>query len=278
MHDDLIQQALFNYDSSITLNFKDHLENLQKEFSQFGFTPNLSKVYIYLGKYGAKTAFDIVKALKIPRTETYNLLKILVNKGVVYSTMQHPMRFIALPLDKALWNLVNMEKQRVNGLEQNSKNLVNLWNMIPDFMNEKATDGNEKFQILEGTNQIHAKVCEMIKNSDETQMMGSEKNLMRFYHSDVFAILGNAKKELRLLVSHTVIISDATKEFKNIHIKKTPDDVHNNLCFVVNNDELLVYIRNPNDRHLRTIAFWSNSTALIYSMRMLFDCIWSKSN
>ncbi|MGI0101170.1 MAG: TrmB family transcriptional regulator [Nitrosotalea sp.] len=278
MKDDLIQQVLFNHDSSTALNFKDHLANLQKELSQFGFTPNLSKVYIYLGKYGgAKTAFDIARALKIPRTETYNLLKILVNKGIVYSIMQHPMRFIALPLDKAIWNLVTVEKQRVNSLEQNGKNLISLWNMIPDFMNESTTDNNDKFQILEGTNQIHTKVCEIIKNSKEIKMLGSEKDLMKFYHSDVFAILDKTPKELKLLVSNTAVISNVIKEFKNTQIKITPDDIHSNLFFVVNDGDLLFYIRNPSDHHLRTIAFWSNSIPLIYSIMMLFDLIWSKS-
>ncbi|HJT10921.1 MAG TPA: helix-turn-helix domain-containing protein [Candidatus Nitrosotalea sp.] len=277
MKDDHIQQILFNQDSSNRINFQDHLVNLQKELSQFGFTANLSKVYIYLGKYGAKTAFDIVKALKIPRTETYNLLKILVNKGVVYSTMQHPMRFVAMPLDKAIWNLVNVEKQRINNLEQNSKNLVSLWNMIPDFLNEKTPNNDERFRILEGTNQIHAKVCEILKNSKEVQIIGSEKNLMKFYNSNMFTMLDSDAKDLKLLVSQTALISTVAKKFKGMQIKKTPNDIHPNLCFVINDSELLFYIRHTNDYKIQAIAFWSNSVALLYSMRILFDFIWSKS-
>jgi len=275
--DDLIQQVLFNQDSSNRINFQDQLVNLQKELSKFGFTANLSKVYIYLGKYGAKTAFDIVKALKIPRTETYNLLKILVNKGVVYSTMQHPMRFVAMPLDKAIWNLVNVEKQRINNLEQNSKNLVNLWNMIPDFLNEKTPNNDERFRILEGTNQIHAKVCEILKNSKEVQIIGSEKNLMKLYNSDMFTMLDSNAKDLKLLVSQTALLSTVAKKFKGMQIKKTPNDIHPNLCFVINDSELLFYIRNTNDYKIQAIAFWSNSVALLYSMQILFDFIWSKS-
>lgn len=277
MKDELIQQALFNYNSGITLNFKDQVTNLQNELSQFGFTPNLSKVYIYLGKYGAKTAFDIVKALKIPRTEAYNLLKVLMNKGIVYSTMQHPMRFVALPLEKAIWNLVNAEKQRVNSLELNGKNLVNLWHMIPDFLNEKTTDKDDKFQILKGTNQINTKVCEIMKNSKDVQMLGSEKEIMRFYHSDAFVTLDNTTKSLRLLTSRTELISNVTEGLEGLQIKKISDDVHDNLCFIVSDNELLFYIRNTKDYPLRTVAFWSNSIALIYSMKILFDFIWSTS-
>lgn|SRR5574337_719172 len=276
MKDEIIQQALFDRDSH-TINFKDQVVNLQKELTSFGFTPSLSKVYIYLGKYGPKTAFDIVKALKIRRTEAYNILKALMNRGIVYSTMQHPMKFVALPLEKAIWNLLNVEKQRVNNLERNGENLVSLWHMIPDFMNGKTSDTDDRFQILKGINQIRAKVYEIVKNSKEVQILCSEKEAMGFYHSDVFAVLDKAEKNLRLLVSRTSLINDLVKEFKHLQVKKTSNEVHNNLCFVVSDNELLFYTRNVNDYPLSTMAFWSDSVPLIYSMNILFDFIWYKS-
>ncbi|MEX0764929.1 MAG: helix-turn-helix domain-containing protein [Nitrosopumilaceae archaeon] len=56
-----------------------------------------------MGKHGHKTAPEICKALKLPRTEIYYLLTTLQNKGIVSATFQHPIRFSAIPLDKALW-------------------------------------------------------------------------------------------------------------------------------------------------------------------------------
>ena len=277
MKDEAIQQTLFNYDSTNSGSFKDHVANLQKELQQFGFTQNLSKVYIYLGKYGPKKAFDIVKALKIPRTEAYNLLKILMNKGMVYSTMQHPMKFVAIPLDKAVWNLVNIERQRVNSLEKNGENLVTLWRLIPDFLSEKIPERDDKFQILKGTNQITAKVTEMVQNSKEIQMLGSEKDILGYYRSNTFSSVESGEKNLRVLVSNMTFMGDLVKDLKRLRIKKTPSDVHENLGFVRSNNELLFYIRNANDYPLRTVAFWSNSIPLIYSMKLLFDLIWTKS-
>lgn len=277
MKDEIIQQALFNHDSNTTINFKDQITSLQKELLSFGFTPNLSKVYIYLGKYGPKTAFDIVKALKIRRTEAYGILKVLMNKGIVYSTMQHPMRFFALPLEKAIWNLVNVEKQRVHNLERNGENLVRLWHTIPNFMNEKPSDKDDRFQILKGGNQIRAKVCEMVQNSKEIQMLCSEKEVMGFYHSDAFMVLDKTEKNLRLLVSRITTINDLVKELKHLQVKKTSNEVHDNLCFVVNDNELLFYTRSASDYPSNIVAFWSDSIPLIYSMRMLFDFIWSQS-
>ncbi len=277
MKDEIVQQTLFNYDSSNTEYFKGHLENLQKQLRQFGFTLNLSKVYIYLGKYGPKTAFDIVKALKIPRTETYNLLKLLMNKGVVYSTMQHPMRFAAIPLEKAIWDLVTAEKLRVDSLEKNGENLVTLWRRIPDFLNEEVPDRDDKFQILKGANQIRARVSEIIRASKEIQILGSEKSVIGFYQSDSFSSMDGHGKTMRILVSNMTFMNDMIKELKRLRIKKMPSDVHENLCFVIGGDDLLFYIRNETENPLRVVAFWSNSKLLASSMRMLFDSLWSKS-
>src|SRR4030066_2547590 len=90
-------------------NYRMSVDQLQDQLGKFGLTGNQSKVYIYLGKYGSKSAPEVCKALKLPRTETYHLLTALQNKGIVSATFQHPIQFTALPLNKAIWILVNSE-------------------------------------------------------------------------------------------------------------------------------------------------------------------------
>ena len=87
--------------------YKPSLEELQGELSKFNLTANQSKVYIFLGKYGSKTAPEVCKALKIARTETYHLLSTLQSKGIVSASFEHPIRFSALSLPKAMKTLVN---------------------------------------------------------------------------------------------------------------------------------------------------------------------------
>ncbi|MDE1862523.1 MAG: TrmB family transcriptional regulator [Thaumarchaeota archaeon] len=277
MKDEIIQQALFNHDSHTASSFREPLTNLQKELSSFGFGPKLSKVYIYLGKYGPKTAFEIVKALKLRRTEAYSILRTLMNKGVVYSTMQHPMRFAALPLEKAVWSMVNAEKERVRSLEQNCENLVSMWRAIPDFVNKNSAEMDDRFQILQGGNQIRSKVCEIIENSKDVQMLGPEREVMNLHRADAFSSLEKGARNFRLLTSHAKLSSEFCRQFKHAQIRITSNEVHNNLCFVVGENELLFFIRNANDHPLSEVAFWSDSLPMIYSMRMLFDFIWSKS-
>src|SRR5690349_8063318 len=100
------QMTLFDATTATALTaHKLTLDKLREDLSKFGLTSNQAKVYIFLGKYGSKTAPEVCKALKLPRTETYHLLTTLQNRGIVAATFQYPIRFSALPLDKAVWAL-----------------------------------------------------------------------------------------------------------------------------------------------------------------------------
>ncbi len=159
--------------------YKLSIEKVQAELLKYGLTSNQSKVFIYLGKYGKKTAPEVCKALKLPRTETYHLLSALQNKGIVSASFQHPIQFNAVPLDKAVWILVNSEKERVKSLEQLETGLSKLWENIPTF-DSIHDDVEEKFQMLQGANQIHSKIIEMTDNyKDEFLILGYEKDYLK---------------------------------------------------------------------------------------------------
>ena len=261
-------------------DYRLSLDKLKDQLSTFGLTANQCKVYIFLGKYGSKTAPEVCKALKLPRTETYHLLTTLQNKGIVAATFQHPIRFSALPLTKAVWVLVNAEKERVRGLETQEKDIVELWNMIPDFHAAEPTESEEdKFQMLQGSNQIHGKIKEMIHNSkEEFLVLGSEKDFLKFYHSDFLNPLDNAEVDLKLLTSssdRTMYIFDEVDRNK---VKRLPEGIQENLCFMIRDDsELLFFMKNASQSDQQIMAMWTNSSAMINSMKLLFNYIWPKA-
>src|SRR5712692_3547625 len=117
---------------SKSYDYETLLEKLKNELSQFGLTANQSKVFLFLEKYGPNTATQVSKTLKVPRTETYHLLTHLQNKGIVSATFQHPIKFSALSLNKAIGVMISTEKERVKTLENQEKGLVDLWNSIPN--------------------------------------------------------------------------------------------------------------------------------------------------
>jgi len=257
--------------------YKLSVEKVQAELSQYGLTSNQSKVFIYLGKYGAKTAPEVCKSLKLPRTETYHLLSALQNKGIVSATFQYPIQFTALPLSKAIWILVNSEKERIKSLEQMEKGLSELWENIPTFGSIRD-EVDEKFQMLQGANQIQSKITEMTDNfKDEFLILGSEKDFLKLYHGDFLESFVKSKQQFRLLSAcseKTVYIFD---DLERKNIKKLSKDIQNNLCFFLKDDsELLFFTKNSNST-TAPFAMWTNSQSMIYSMKLLFESLWVNS-
>ncbi len=279
MNDDEMQVTIF--DSAPDSRLREHrlsIDRLQDELAKFGLTANQSKVYIFLGKYGSKTAPEVCKTLKLPRTETYHLLTTLQNRGLVSATFQHPTKFTAEPLNKAIWVLVNAEKERVNSLESEEKGIVELWESIPMFTTTKDAKEN-KFQMLQGANQVNSKIKEMVTNTKkEFLILGSERDFLKFYHSDFFEPLDREEIDLKLLTSasdRSLYIFDDIDRSK---VRKMPASTKENLCFIAKDDEeIIFFIKNASSAAQEMTAIWTDSETMTYSMKMLFSSIWSKS-
>ncbi|PIY88386.1 MAG: TrmB family transcriptional regulator [Nitrosopumilales archaeon CG_4_10_14_0_8_um_filter_34_8] len=273
-----IQTSIFDSTPDTQMyEYKLSIEKVQVELLQYGLTSNQSKVFIYLGKYGAKTAPEVCKALKLPRTETYHLLSALQNKGIVSATFQHPIQFTALPLNKAIWILVNSEKERIKSLEHMEKGLSELWDNIPNF-DSLHNEVEEKFQMLQGANQIQSKITEMTDNfKDEFLILGSEKDYIKLYHGEFLESFVNSKQRFRLLSACSEKTTYIFDNLERKNIKKLDKDIRNHLCFILKDDaELLFFTKNASSP-TEPFAMWTNSKSMTYSMKLLFESLWANS-
>jgi len=279
MNNEELQQSIFDSDTdSAMYEHKIAFDKLKDELAKFGLTTNQSKVYTYLGKYGSKTAPEVCKALRLPRTETYHLLTVLQNKGLVSATFQNPIRFSAEPLNKAIWVLVNAEKERVSTLEKQEKEIVKLWESIPEY-NEISEIKDDKFQMLQSVNQTNSKIKKMIESTkSEFLIVGAEKDFLRFYHANFFEGIDNDQVKMRLLTSVSDKVLYIFDDIDRSKVKMMSSEIRDNLCFLIkDNDEIIFFIKNANQTTEQTTAVWTDSEALIYSMKLLFESIWLKS-
>ncbi len=274
------QQTIFDSIEESTLhNYKLSADELKQELLKFDLTSNQSKVYIFLGKYGSKTAPEVCKALKIARTESYQLLASLQKKGIVSATFGHPIKFSALPPTKAIKTLVNVEKERVKSLEKQEKTIIKLWDSIPDFLREKTDEQENRFQMLQGANPINAKLKEMISESqEEIIVLGSEKDYLRFYHSEILDNLTAQKCKAKVITSCTEKTQYIFDNMDKKQIKCMPKSIQDKLCLVMKDSNEMIFFIKKDDQSLQnTTAMWTDSSSMIYSMKVLFDFIWSNS-
>jgi len=280
MENQAAQESIFTDDQDASAyEYRESLEKVQLKLSSFGLTTNQCKVFIYLGKYGSRTAPDVSKVLKLPRTETYKLLAALQNKGVVSASFQHPIQFSAMPLTDAIHSLINTEKERIKKLESQKSELSELWENIPQFHSEVEKTEDDKFQILQGENQIHSKINDMIENSKkEIVMIGNEKDYLKFYQANFLEPLDKSPVKLKVLTNSSDKTLYVFDEMDKTNVKKLPTSIDENLCFVVkDNDEVLFYMKNSDSGKEKVTALWTNSSTMIYSKKLLFSTLWSKS-
>mgnify|MGYP001317629610 FL=1 len=270
--------TLFDNDSDTELyKHKITLERIKNELIGFGLTSNQSKVFIYLGKYGAKTAAEIAKALQLPRTETYHLVNSLQNLGLVTAELAHPTKYSAMEMKQAIETLVKQEQQRVNSLAGKEESLSKLWKEVPFFVVETDESKSEKMQLLHGMGPITNKIQEMIESSTESfKIFGSIPDILRFYHSDVFDWVENSASDLQLVISPLSKTPEFISELDQKKIRAITSD-SDNKCFVINDaKEVLIFMRNANHPTRQTFAWWSDSETLVDMMISLFDLSWEK--
>jgi hypothetical protein len=164
----------------------------------------------------------------------------------------------------------------VNTLEQQEKPMVELWNSIPEFTTTESKEN--KFQMLQGMNQINSKVKEMINTSmTEFSVLGSERDYMKFYHSDFFEPLSKSEIDYRFLTSTSDKSMYIFDEVDRNKVKRMPKDTKENLCFILKDEmELLFFIKNASQTSEVT-AIWTDAESMIYSMKILFESMWAKS-
>ncbi len=272
--------TLFDNDSDTELyKHRITLERIKNELINFGLTSNQSKVFMYLGKYGSKTASEIAKALQMPRTETYHLVNSLQNMGLVTAELAHPTKYSAMEMKQAIETLVKQEQQRINHLAGKEKSLSELWKQVPFFVVETDESKSEKMQLLHGMGPITNKIKEMTDSSIESfKIYGSITDVLRFYHSDVFDWIEESKSDLQMVISPLCKMPEFISELDQKKIRAITSD-SDNKCFIINDaKEVMIFMRNATHPTRQTFAWWSDSETLVDMMTSLFDLSWERGD
>jgi sugar-specific transcriptional regulator TrmB len=265
-----VEEGMFQMDNPI--------HELNRMLVRYDLTPNQAKVYLFLSKIGIKTASEISKALKIPRTETYHLLSTLQQKGIIFSVFGKPTKFNAAGLEESLEILVNNEKNRINELEAGKDSIIKLWNIIPRYSEEQGVEQNNKFQSLQGRNSILVKLEQMIKESKENMLvLGTEEDFKRFYFTEFTELLNKTKSDLKVLTDNTLDNPHIFESIPAKKVKKIEDKNREDFCFIIKDDsEVIFFISNNKVKDM--LAVWTDSKAFVTTLRSLFSLMWKKSH
>ena len=265
-----IEEGMFQPENAIN--------QLNRMLLQYDLTSNQAKVFLYLSKIGVKTASEISKALRIPRTETYHLLSTLQQKGVIFSIFGKPTRFNAVGIEESIEILVNNERNRLNELQLGKEGLIKLWNILPKYGEDEEVQQDNKFQSLQGRNSILVKLEQMIKESkDNILVLGTEADFKKFYFTEFSEFLNKTKSDLKILVDESDGTSHIFEDVPDKKIKKIEDKNREDFCFIIkDNQEVIFFITNKDVKDM--LAVWTDSKAFVTTLRSLFSLMWKKSH
>ncbi|HYA77449.1 MAG TPA: helix-turn-helix domain-containing protein [Verrucomicrobiae bacterium] len=260
-------------------SYVEQLSTIEETLSRFGLLKNEIKVYLHLARSGEMKAGEIAEAISLHRTETYRILRDLEKRGVVFSVFEKPLKFTAVPLDKAIDLLVDAQKIKIKLLEQEKTSLVELWQSMPQL--KVANVKKELFQMLEGEQQVIMKANELLEKTEKTfQIFASADYLAQLYYSDFSDKLKKQadKVNVTLITDNSLKSSYFIGQLQWLSESQRIVDKQNLPCFMISDDkEVLIGFHedaaNDEDakKKYKTAAIWTNYSAFIKILQMLFS-------
>ena len=258
--------------------FSKQLSTIEETLSRFGLLKNEIKVYLHLARAGEKKAGEIAESISLHRTETYRILRDLEKKGIVFSIFEKPLKFTAVPLDKAIDLLVDAQKIQIKLLEQEKTSLVELWQSMPQ---PKVADAKkELFQMLEGEQQVIMKANELLEKTEKDfQVFASADYLSQLYYSD----FSDKLKKQADKITVSVVTDDSSKsayfmsQLEWLSGPRKINDQQNLPCFMISdNKEVLIAFHekesaNEEDakKKYKTAAIWTNYNCICQSLQFV---------
>ena len=261
-------------------SYNEQLTTIEDTLSRFGLLKNEIRVYLHLARVGEKKAGEIAEAISLHRTETYRILRDLERRGIVFSIFEKPLKFTAVPLDKAIDLLVDAQKIKIKLLEQEKAGLVELWLSIPQ---PKVKDAKkELFQMLEGEQQVIMKANELLERTEKQfQVFASADYLSQLYYSDFCDKLKKQanKVNISLITDNTLKSAYFLGQLQWLNDPQKIVDAQNLPCFMISDEnEVLIAFHERNDsddedvkKKHRTAAIWTNYNAFVRTLQMLFS-------
>ena len=155
------------------------MSDLIEKLKEIGFNTYEAKVYVSLLKKYPATGYEVSKLANIPQSRTYDTLKVLEEKNIVFSTNTKPITYTPIK-----------PKQLTQKFQKKINSTINY---LDKHLPEVKEDYNEPIITITGKQNINDKVKEVIQNSKREIYMEVwsqdykifEKDLLDAYNRNV---------------------------------------------------------------------------------------------
>jgi sugar-specific transcriptional regulator TrmB len=256
-------------------------EEITKEFRNFGLQKNEVEVYLFLARTGKCSVGIIARRLGTNRMNVYRTLKVLEEKGLIESTVERPLKFVALPIVRFLDEDIENARTNISALEKSKEEIVDY---CEHLQKPEETVEESKFRIVQGRKRVLDQISRMLgKVEKETCIVQTGNGLYRF-------VYGGIDDKLKALHSRGVnvmilsIVDESSvkaiesfmdfAEIRHLSIQPTFRMV------IIDEAEALTTFTHDDSMSLTTeneLAMWVRAPDYAKSMKVFFQTLWNSS-
>jgi len=242
-----------------------------KLLEELGLTKNEVKVYLVLLELGNTSAGPLIKKIGMHRAAVYDILNILIDKGLVHYVIQANRKYFEAQSPLRLFELINSKKQKLNEQETQLKQL------IPQLQSQrKLSKEEQEGTIYKGKKGLKSIFEDILKEKKEWFVFGATGQFKEIFHA-YFIHFHNKRTKLKIplkiIFNEEIKKQKREKELKLCKIKYLPNSYISPSTTYIYNDKIVII-----NWSTEPLAFLMKSKQIANSYRNFFKILWQKAN
>lgn len=186
-----------------------------EKIMNFGLTRQEALIYQHLVIFGESTGYEVAKEVGISRSNAYNSLASMVDKGAAYLQNGNTSKYIAVNVSEFCGN-------KIRNLQNDKKDLED---------NLKVKEETEGYMTILGYQNIKDKIANMLKSVEKRVYISIAKERLNLFHETIVQLICDEKK--------VVIITDSKPDIKNCNIYISDSLMENQIRLIVDSKYVL---------------------------------------
>lgn len=263
----------------------ESIEDLVNILQDYGLTRTQAEILIHLTRLGPSSIGTIAKSLKTNRMNIYRNLKRMEELGLVEAAPGRPIKYTAVPIDRAFNLLISSAKTKVSELEAKYPLIVEAFSKI--FQLHRPEQSFEaKFRIHSGRRNIYTVIMRMLESSKHEVLFLTTPNdlicLSFFGLEDALKGCKSRRVKVKVLTNITSEkVANILKGFTKYAVIKHSDFPIRTRLIIVDEREALTSLTVDESVSLESeldSGFWADSPQYAQSVKAFFNLVWRSSN
>ena len=239
-----------------------------KVLEDLGLSKNEAKTYLALLKLGSVPAGPLIKVLGMHRAAVYDLLDILIDKGLVHYVIQSNRKYFEAQDPRRLFELIDHKKKKLNEQEKKLKEV------LPELkLKRKLSKEKQESTIYKGKKGLKSIFEDiLISKTSELKVMGAGGRFKEIFHA---YFIHWHERRVKKKVALKIIYSESLygkRDLKLAKIRYVPDInivasttlvYSDKVCIIVWSDEPMAFLvrsKNVSDSYISFFDLvWKNA-------------------